>query len=154
MKNTCPENFLSTFLTFQTPYLPHTKSDWVDSSWRLFVIESPTFSKWLGSCLIDFSRWFTQKTEPAREKKVVLFSMCFLLSIAPICLGFLLLYMCYCFMKAMMKNGFEIIPNQMSICGQMLTSFLDSRFSTCLWVVLWLEWIIRLFETCLILVDD
>ena len=71
LKNTCPENFLSTFLTFQTPYLPHTKSDWVDSSWRLFVIEFSTFSKWFGSCLIDFSGPCTQKTEPALSSKVV-----------------------------------------------------------------------------------
>ena len=55
-----------------------------------------------------FSEWSTQKTEPAREIKVVIISWWFHLFKPSICLGFLLLYVCVCLVNAIEKDSFTI----------------------------------------------
>ena len=55
-----------------------------------------------------FSEWSTQKTEPACEIKVVLISWWFHLFKPSICLGFLLLYVYVCLVKAIEKDSFTI----------------------------------------------
>ena len=55
-----------------------------------------------------FSEWSTQKTEPAREIKVVIISWWFHLFKPSICLGFLLLYVCVCIVNVIEKDSFTI----------------------------------------------
>ena len=55
-----------------------------------------------------FLEWSTQKTEPAREIKVVFITLWFHLFKPSICLWFLLLYICVCLVNAIEKDSFTI----------------------------------------------